>query len=177
MEIYEKPKYNTIEEYLEKLLYPTLRESIKELLEKIKELKLDVELEKEFNDCFYRKKAEIQLKKKQLLKLERASDYSESDYEYWLRNNHDPNETKSDKIGETKNEFDEGDEDDLDIDDSDLLNFDDEESGEMEEKIENKFDPIKFLEDSLRRKNRNKPNDNLGEPLDNTRGNEKEDNL
>ena len=79
-----KQKYSTIQEYLEKLLYPTLKIAISDLINEIKSSDYYNELENEFNHCFFRNKAEILQKQKQLLKLERGDDYSESDYEYWL---------------------------------------------------------------------------------------------
>ena len=89
-----KQKYNTIEEYLEKMLYPSLKIAINDLVNEIKKKDYYKELENEFNHNFFRNKAEILQKQKQLLKLERGDDYSEGDYEYWLRQNVDMNESK-----------------------------------------------------------------------------------
>ena len=70
----QKPKYATIEEYLEKMLYPTLKIAINDLINEIRNNDYYNELEDEFNHCFFRNKAEILQKQKQLLKLERGSD-------------------------------------------------------------------------------------------------------
>ena len=93
----KKVQYSTVEEYLEKLLYPTLKLAINDLVTEIKQPKYYKELENEFNHCFFRNKTEIHQKQKQLLKLERGSDYSEGDFEYWLKQNADTNESKVEK--------------------------------------------------------------------------------
>ena len=95
-----KPKYSTIQEYLEKLLYPSLKIAISDLINEIKSNDYYNELENEFNHCFFRNKAEILQKQKQLLKLERGDDYSESDYEYWLEKNYKANDEKTEKDNE-----------------------------------------------------------------------------
>ena len=147
-----KPKYSTIEEYLEKMLYPTLKIAINDLINEIKNNDYYNELEDEFNHCFFRNKAEILQKQKQLLKLERGSDYSEGDYEYWLRQNMDINESTTEKDEEKKEE----EEVDPDFDDSDVLHLEEEQSNkEAEAEHKNKFDPINFLVDNLREKNLN----------------------
>lgn len=145
-----KPKYSTIEEYLEKLLYPTLKIAINDLINEIKNSSYYNDLENDFNHCFFRNKAEILQKQKQLLKLERGSDYSEGDYEYWLRQNVDINESKSEKEQEEKQDY------DPDLDDSEVLNYEEEQLNREEEEDENKFDPIKFLVERLREINLNK---------------------
>lgn len=159
----QKPKFATIEEYLEKMLYPTLKIAINDLINEIKNNEYYTELEDEFNHCFFRNKAEILQKQKQLLKLERGSDYSEGDYEYWLRQNMDINESKTEKEPEKEEE-----EIDPDLDDSDILNLEEEQlNKEEEEDNKNKFDPIKFLVDKLREKNLNvKGKDEFDEELD-----------
>ena len=48
-----KPKYSTIEEYLEKMLYPTLKIAINDLINEIKNNDYYNELEDEFNHCFF----------------------------------------------------------------------------------------------------------------------------
>ena len=142
-------KYSTIQEYLEKLLYPSLKIAICDLIKEIKSNDYYTHLENEFNHCFFRNKAEILQKKKQLLKLERGDDYSEGDYEYWLRKNVEVDE----KAERPEN----ADEIDPDLDDSDVLNLEEEElNREEEEENKNKFDPIKFLVERLRQVNLNK---------------------
>ena len=149
-----KQKYSTIQEYLEKLLYPTLKIAISDLINEIKSSDYYNELENEFNHCFFRNKAEILQKQKQLLKLERGDDYSESDYEYWLEKNYKANESKTEKEQENNEE-----EIDPDLDDSDVLNLEEEQlNKEEEEENKNKFDPIKFLVERLRQINQNKNN-------------------
>jgi hypothetical protein len=147
-----KVKYSTIQEYLEKLLYPTLKIAISDLINEIKSNDYYKDLENEFNRCFFRNKAEILQKQKQLLKLERGDDYSESDYEYWLEKNYKANDSKVEK--------EENEEDlDPDLDDSDVLNLEEEQlNKEEEQEAKNKFDPIKFLVERLRQINLNKNN-------------------
>ena len=142
-----KQKFSTIQEYLEKLLYPSLKIAISDLINEIKSNDYYNELENEFNHCFFRNKAEILQKQKQLLKLERGDDYSESDYEYWLEKNYKANEEKTEKENDGNEE-----EVDPDLDDSDVLNL------EEEQENKNKFDPIKFLVERLRQINLNKNN-------------------
>ena len=149
-----KPKYSTIQEYLEKLLYPSLKIAISDLINEIKSNDYYNELENEFNHCFFRNKAEILQKQKQLLKLERGDDYSESDYEYWLEKNYKANEDKMEKENDGNEE-----EVDPDLDDSDVLNLEEEQlNKEEEQENKNKFDPIKFLVERLRQINLNKNN-------------------
>ena len=149
-----KQKYSTIQEYLDKLLYPSLKIAISDLINEIKSSDYYNELENEFNHCFFRNKAEILQKQKQLLKLERGDDYSESDYEYWLEKNYKANDEKTEKDNE-------GNDDDIDpdLDDSDVLNLEEEQlNKEEEQENKNKFDPIKFLVERLRQINLNKNN-------------------
>jgi len=149
-----KQKYSTIQEYLEKLLYPSLKIAISDLINEIRSNDYYNELENEFNHCFFRNKAEILQKQKQLLKLERGDDYSESDYEYWLEKNYKANEDKTEKDNEGNEE-----EVDPDLDDSDVLNLEEEQlNKEEEQENKNKFDPIKFLVERLRQINLNKNN-------------------
>ena len=148
-----KPKYSTIQEYLEKLLYPSLKIAISDLINEIKSNDYYNELENEFNHCFFRNKAEILQKQKQLLKLERGDDYSESDYEYWLEKNYKVNEEKEKENDGNDEEI------DPDLDDSDVLNLEEEQlNKEEEQENKNKFDPIKFLVERLRQINLNKNN-------------------
>ena len=149
-----KQKFSTIQEYLEKLLYPSLKIAISDLINEIKSNDYYNELENEFNHCFFRNKAEILQKQKQLLKLERGDDYSESDYEYWLEKNYKANEEKTEKENDGNEE-----EVDPDLDDSDVLNLEEEQlNKEEEQENKNKFDPIKFLVERLRQINLNKNN-------------------
>ena len=149
-----KQKFSTIQEYLEKLLYPSLKIAISDLINEIKSNDYYNELENEFNHCFFRNKAEILQKQKQLLKLERGDDYSESDYEYWLEKNYKANEEKTEKENDGNEE-----EVDPDLDDSDVLNIEEEQlNKEEEQENKNKFDPIKFLVERLRQINLNKNN-------------------
>ena len=133
-----KQKFSTIQEYLEKLLYPSLKIAISDLINEIKSNDYYNELENEFNHCFFRNKAEILQKQKQLLKLERGDDYSESDYEYWLEKNYKANDDKVEKDND-------GNEEDVDpdLDDSDVLNLEEEQlNKEEEQENKNKFDEI-----------------------------------
>jgi hypothetical protein len=149
-----KQKYSTIQEYLDKLLYPSLKIAISDLINEIKSNDYYKELENEFNHCFFRNKAEILQKQKQLLKLERGDDYSESDYEYWLEKNYKANDDKTEKDNDGNEE-----EIDPDLDDSDVLNLEEEQlNKEEEQENKNKFDPIKFLVERLRQINLNKNN-------------------
>ena len=149
-----KQKYSTIQEYLDKLLYPSLKIAISDLINEIKSNDYYNELENEFNHCFFRNKAEILQKQKQLLKLERGDDYSESDYEYWLEKNYKANDDKTEKDNDGNEE-----EIDPDLDDSDVLNLEEEQlNKEEEQENKNKFDPIKFLVEKLRQINLNKNN-------------------
>ena len=149
-----KQKYSTIQEYLDKLLYPSLKIAISDLINEIKNNDYYNELENEFNRCFFRNKAEILQKQKQLLKLERGDDYSESDYEYWLEKNYKGNDSKTEKDNEGNDE-----DIDPDLDDSDVLNLEEEQlNKEEEQENKNKFDPIKFLVERLRQINLNKNN-------------------
>ena len=149
-----KQKFSTIQEYLEKLLYPSLKIAISDLINEIKSNDYYNELENEFNHCFFRNKAEILQKQKQLLKLERGDDYSESDYEYWLEKNYKANEEKTEKENDGNEE-----EVDPDLDDSDVLNLEEEQlNKEEQQENKNKFDPIKFLVERLRQINLNKNN-------------------
>jgi hypothetical protein len=149
-----KQKFSTIQEYLEKLLYPSLKIAISDLINEIKSNDYYNELENEFNHCFFRNKAEILQKQKQLLKLERGDDYSECDYEYWLEKKYKANEEKTEKENDGNEE-----EVDPDLDDSDVLNLEEEQlNKEEEQENKNKFDPIKFLVERLRQINLNKNN-------------------
>ena len=60
-----KQKYSTIQEYLDKLLYPSLKIAISDLINEIKNSDYYNELENEFNHSFFRNKAEILQKQTQ----------------------------------------------------------------------------------------------------------------
>lgn len=141
-----KLRYKTIQEYLENYLYPSLHIAIEDLIYRIRSNDIYSELEREFNQNFFENKAKIIQKEKELLKLERGSDYSESDYEYFMRMHIDMNETKSDK-DEPKEEF------DPDFDDSEMLHLAEQELDKDEEESEEKFNPIDFLSDRLKKVN------------------------
>lgn len=133
-------KYTTIKEYLEKYLYPDLRSAITQLIDHIRSTSLEEELTKEFRLRFYENNNDYNKKQKELLKLERGSDYSEADYDYYMKNE-DYNDNKSE---EEENEVDP---DFEDINDEELNNLKD----QLEhEEVEKKFNPIAFLADSLK---------------------------
>lgn len=135
-----KPKFNTVQEYLEKYLYPSLQLAIEGLIDFIRTTELYDELIREFNQNFFENKAKIIQKEKELLKLERGSDYSESDYEYFMRMNMDMNETKSENKQEAKEDFDPS-----DFEDSEMLHLAEQELNQDEEETEKKFNPIEYL--------------------------------
>lgn len=146
-------QYKTVEEFLEKKLYPTLRLAINDLVTEIKKPENYTIIENDFNHCFFRNKAEILQKQKQLLKLERGSDYSEGDFEYWLKQNADDNENTVEREQDNEDY-------DPDLDDSDVLNLEEEQLNKEEEKKKPQFDPIKFLVERLRANNLNNKGDN-----------------
>jgi hypothetical protein len=162
-----KPKFNTIQEYLEKYLYPSLQLAIDGLIDLIRSTELYDDLVKEFNQNFFENKAKIIQKEKEMLKLERGSDYSENDYEYFMRINVDMNETKSEKNEEQKEEF------DPDFDDSEMLHLAEEELNRDEEEKEKKFNPIEYLALKLKEVNLNKKNSDFDDALNYT-GEEKD---
>jgi len=148
-----KPKFNTLKEYLDKYLYPSLQVAVDDLIEVIRNTDLYEDLVKEFNQNFFEDKGRIAQKEKELLKLERGSDYSESDYEYFMRMNMEINESKSEtQQEEQKEEF------DPDFDDSEMLQYAEQELNEDE--IENKknFNAIEYLALKLKEINLNKKN-------------------
>jgi hypothetical protein len=132
--------YSTIQEYLEKYLYPTLKLAFDGLIEEIKKPQYYDDIVNEFNQNFFENKAKILQKEKELLKLERGSDYSESDYEYFMQMKM-VNDTKSEneESEEQKEDF------DPDFDDSEMLHLAEQDLNKEEEEIEQKFNPIKFL--------------------------------
>lgn len=136
----ENKKYTTIKEYLEKYLYPDLKISITQLIEHIRSTTLEEEISKEFKLRFYENNNDYNKKQKELLKLERGSDYSEADYDYYMKND-DYNDNKSD------DEENEVDPDFEDINDEELNNLKD----QLEhEEVEKKFNPIAFISDALK---------------------------
>ena len=150
-----KPKYNTLQEYLEKYLYPSLQISVDDLIDVIRNTALYDDLIKEFNQNFFEDKNRIQQKEKELLKLERGSDYSESDYDYFMRVNIDMNESKSENQTEEENEEEEF---DPDFDDSDMLQYAEDELNKDEEETKKSFNPIEYLALKLKEINLNKKN-------------------
>ncbi len=149
-------KYQTIQEYLSKLLYPTLNKSIDDLLNFIRDNEFYESLSKEFNQNYYENKKEKLIKDKELLKLERGSDYSETDYDYFMRNQIEvSNETKSFlSVKSDKKPEPIVDDYDPDFDNSQGLSIDGDGS-EEEVKFE-KFNPIEYLVEKLREYNMNK---------------------
>jgi len=148
-----KPKFNTLQEYLDKYLYPSLQIAVDDLIEVIRNTDLYDDLVKEFNQNFFEDKNRIAQKEKELLKLERGSDYSESDYEYFMRQNIDMNETKSEnQQEEQKEDFED------DFDDSEMLNFAEQELNQDEEEKKKSFNPIEYLALKLKEINLNKKN-------------------
>ena len=148
-----KPKFNTLQEYLDKYLYPSLQIAVDDLIDVIRNTDLYEDLVKEFNQNFFEDKNRIAQKEKELLKLERGSDYSESDYEYFMRVNVEMNESKSENNQEEqKEEF------DPDFDDSEMLHYAEEELNKDEEENKKNFNPIEYLALKLKEINLNKKN-------------------
>ncbi len=152
-----KLKYETIQEYLELYLYPSLQLAVSGLLNEIRKEEFYKELETEFNQYFFENKAKIIKKEKEMLKLERGSDYSESDYEFLMRKQIAMNETfnESNEIEEEDEEF------DPDLDDSEMLDLAEQELEKEEEPPEKKFNPIDYIAGFLKSNNllKNKPQD------------------
>jgi hypothetical protein len=154
----EEVKYHTIQEYLHKYLYPTLNVAIEDLLTHIRNSEYYDLLVKEFNQNYYENKRDKLNKEKELLKLERGSDYSESDYDYFMRINAElGNESKSFASQKSKSEHQVIKEDDYDpdFDNSEHLSIDDQES-EEEVSVTNRFNAIEYLVAKLREYNLNK---------------------
>jgi len=149
-----KPKFNTLEEYLDKYLYPSLQIAVDDLIDVIRNTDLYEDLVKEFNQNFFEDKNRIAQKEKELLKLERGSDYSESDYEYFTRVNVDMNESKS----ENQQEDEQREDFDPDFDDSDMLHYAEQELNKDEEDNKKNFNPIEYLALKLKEINLNKKN-------------------
>jgi len=151
-----KLKYETVQEYLELYLYPSLQMAINGLISEIRQENFYRELEREFNQYFFENKAKIIQKEKELIKLERGSDYSESDYEYLMRKKILMNETMSDDLNSSEKE-DEEEEFDPDLDDSEMLHLAEQEldksEKESEEEEESKFNPIDYLAGYLKSNN------------------------
>jgi hypothetical protein len=149
-----KPKFNTLQEYLDKYLYPSLQIAVDDLIDVIRNTDLYEDLVKEFNQNFFEDKNRIAQKEKELLKLERGSDYSESDYEYFTRVNIDMNESKS----ENQQEDEQREDFDPDFDDSDMLHYAEQELNKDEEDNKKNFNPIEYLALKLKEINLNKKN-------------------
>ncbi len=150
-------KYQTIQEYLSKLLYPTVNKSLEDLLNFIRDNEFYESLSKEFNQNYYENRKEKLIKDKELLKLERGSDYSETDYDYFMRMQGEiNNETKS--FVSVKSELNPQpivvDDFDPDFDNTQGLSIDGD--GSEEEVLLEKFNPIEFLIAKLREYNLNK---------------------
>ena len=145
-----KLKYETVQEYLELYLYPSLQVAMNGLISEIRKDDFYRELEREFNQYFFENKAKIIQKEKELIKLERGSDYSESDYEYLMRKKIVMNETMS----EDQDESDKEEDFDPDLDDSEMLHLAEQELDKSEEEEEdNKFNPIDYLAGFLKSNN------------------------
>lgn len=148
-----KPKFSTLQEYLDKYLYPSLQIAVDDLIDVIRNTDLYDDLIKEFNQNFFEDKNRIAQKEKELLKLERGSDYSESDYEYFMRVNIDINESKSENAqDEQRDDF------DPDFDDSEMLQYAEQELNKDEEEKKKTFNPIEYLALKLKEINLNKKN-------------------
>lgn len=140
-------KFGTIKDYLESRLYPSLQEAIMQLIDHIKTSKdqLEERLTKQFKIRFYQINNDYHKKQKELLKLERGSDYSETDYDYYMKGVNEVNESKS------ENEENENDLDFEELNDEDLENI----KQQLEnEDVEKSFNPIMFLSEALREINR-----------------------
>lgn len=144
-----KLKYDTVQEYLELYLYPSLQLAVNGLINEIRKEETYRELEKEFNQYFFENKAKIIQKEKELIKLERGSDYSESDYEYLMRKKMVMNET----ISEHNNEEEKEEDFDPDLDDSEMLHLAEQELNKDEEEPEQKFNPIDYIAGFLKNNN------------------------
>ncbi len=150
-------KYQTIQEYLSKLLYPTVNRALDDLLLYIRDNEFYESLSKEFNQNYYENKKEKLIKDKELLKLERGSDYSETDYDYFMRMQGEiSNETKSfisvhSEVNPSEPPVDDY---DPDFDNTHGLSIDGD--GSEEEVMIEKFNPIEFLVGKLREYNMNK---------------------
>jgi hypothetical protein len=163
-----KKNYSTIKEYLENNLYPSLKLAMDNLIEEIKKPEYYTDILSDFNQNFFalENKAKLLQKEKELLKLERGSDYSESDYEYFMRMKI-VNDTKSDH--EEEEELDEF---DPDFDDSEMLHLAEQELNKEEEEKIQKFNPLKFLAQKLQELNLLKKNEDFDEVVINTNDNE-----
>lgn len=136
----DNKKYTTIKEYLEKFLYPDLKQSLNELIDHIRTTTLEEELTKEFRLKIYETNKEYNETQKELLKLERGSDYSEADYDHYMKN-----EVYNDKSDEEEKEI-----------EPDFEDLNDEELANLRDQLENeevgkKFNPIAFLAASLKK--------------------------
>lgn len=146
-------KYGTIKNYLNTKLYPYLEESIKLLIEHIKDKNnsIEADLISKFNSQFYTRKNEEKNRLKKLFELERGDDYSETDFNYYKRN-------LNGSVDESKSENKEGDKD-IDFDVFGDYSEDDLEEVkkqviEQDETIS--FNAVKFLAATLRKLNNKK---------------------
>lgn len=163
-----KKNYNTIKEYLENSLYPSLKLAMNSLIEEIKKPDYYTDILSDFNQNFFalENKAKLLQKEKELLKLERGSDYSETDYEYFMRMKI-VNETNSDQEEEEEIE-----EFDPDFDDSEMLHLAEQELNKEEEEKVIKFNPLKFLAQKLQELNLLKKDEDFDDLEINTNDNE-----
>jgi hypothetical protein len=160
-----KLKYETIQEYLELYLYPSLQLSITGLINEIRKDGFYEDLEKEFNQMFFENKALIVQKEKELLKLERGSDYSESDYEYFMRKKFILNDSSVEQ--DEEKELLDVEEFDPDLDDSEMLHLVEQELNKSEEESETKFNPIDFIAGYLKSNNLLRQRNDFDEVYDN----------
>lgn len=147
--------YTSIKEYLDKNLYPSLQKSINHLIEHIKTSKdqLEERLTKQFKIRFYQINNDYHKKQKELLKLERGDDYSETDYDYYLKGINEQNESRS------ENEENENDPDFEELNDEDLENI----KQQLEnEDVEKSFNPIMFLCNALRNISKERSENDVG---------------
>ena len=152
-----KLKYDTIQEYLELYLYPSLQVAVNGLLNEIRKEDFYRELQNDFNQNFFESKAKIMKKEKEMLRLERGSDFSESDYEFLMRREIAMNEffTESNEIEDEEEDF------DPDLDDSAMIHQAEQELNKEEEPPEKKFNPIDYIAGFLKANNllKSKPQD------------------
>lgn len=164
-----KKNYSTIKEYLENNLYPSLKLAMDNLIEEIKKPEFYTDILSDFNQNFFalENKTKLLHKEKELLKLERGSDYSETDYEYFMKM-----KIVNDSKSEHEEEEEELDEFDPDFDDSEMLHLAEQELNKEEEEKIIKFNPLKFLAQKLQELNLLKKNEDFDEVIINTNEND-----
>jgi tRNA pseudouridine-54 N-methylase len=77
-------KNRSVQNYLDRSLYPTLQKAVDELLIEL-ETKYYDDMTREFNKNFFENRAEILKKQKELYYLERDSDFSETEYDHYVK--------------------------------------------------------------------------------------------